>query len=116
MYAGYQAGRATLEYSQALILCVVAVTAGASIPYGVSRRSGVTIIARYGRDVQCPPETRDVRPDLERELRQRRAATRSLASSRAMTASTTAYSAESMAYSAHEIMSAAYASASSALC
>src|SRR6266851_1584696 len=54
MYAGYQVGLETLEYWQALVFCVLAVAAGASILYGISRRFGVTLIARYGRYVHCP--------------------------------------------------------------
>jgi membrane protein DedA with SNARE-associated domain len=67
MYAGYQVGLETLEYWQALVFCVLAVTAGASILYGISRRFGVSLIARYGRYVHCPPERiESVRPIMTR--------------------------------------------------
>jgi membrane protein DedA with SNARE-associated domain len=67
MYAGYQVSLESIEYWQALVCCVLAVSAGASILYGISRRYGVTIIARYGRYVHCPPERVDsVRPIMER--------------------------------------------------
>ncbi len=67
MYAGYQVSLETLEYWQALLFCVLAVTAGASILYGISRRYGVTIIARFGHYVHCPPERiESVRPIMTR--------------------------------------------------
>jgi membrane protein DedA with SNARE-associated domain len=67
MYAGYQVSLESLEYWQALLGCVMAVTAGASILYGISRRYGVTLIARYGHFVHCPPERiESVRPIMTR--------------------------------------------------
>jgi membrane protein DedA with SNARE-associated domain len=67
MYAGYQVSLEALEYWQALVCCVLAVTAGASILYGISRRFGVTLVARYGRYVHCPPErVESVRPIMTR--------------------------------------------------
>jgi len=67
MYAGYQVGLENIEYWQALLCCVLAVAAGASILYGISRRYGVTIVARYGRYVHCPPSRiESVRPIMTR--------------------------------------------------
>lgn len=67
MYAGYQVGQDALEYWQALAGCVMAVVAGSSVLYGISRRFGVRIIARYGRYVHCPPQRIDaVRPIMRR--------------------------------------------------
>jgi membrane protein DedA with SNARE-associated domain len=67
MYAGYQVGQETLPYWQALICCVAAVSAGSSILYGISRRYGVRIVARFGHYVHCPPSRIEtVRPIMAR--------------------------------------------------
>lgn len=67
MYTGYQVGQETIEFWQALVVCVLAVAGGSSILYGIARRFGTGLIARYGRYVHCPPERIEaVRPIMTR--------------------------------------------------